>query len=214
MRHVARAARWLFPTPTRKTATQQFCGNSCRPALQAAAKGRVPLLFAPGFAHELLKPCEVGHPEVATLAAQQTDRGKPAQFARDRLTMRADAVGNIGKGWRRGQQRLPVLLTHICRKPKQLGMDSILNHKRAELEHPLGQSPHLRCYMPNRSNSDHRVGQQKAFKLAGGQRGDRRPLYSLHARRTRCTINRGDFAEHRTGLRSVKGQPCHQPSRR
>ena len=127
------------------------------------------MLFAPGFAHEFRKPCEVGQSEVATLAAKQADRGKPAQFARDRLAMRADAVGNIGKRWRRGQQRLPVLLAHICSKAQQLGMNSILNHKRAELEHSLGQSPYLPCYMPNCSNSDHWVGQQQGLKLVGGE---------------------------------------------
>jgi DNA-binding FadR family transcriptional regulator len=54
------------------------------------------LLFALGFAHERLETREVGQPEVATLAAQQTDGDKLAQLARNRLAMGADAIGNIG----------------------------------------------------------------------------------------------------------------------
>src|SRR6266542_115263 len=116
--------------PARKKATCDFMREFLLSvAFRAAANDwSGALLFALGFAHELLKTREVGHLEVATLAAQQTDGGKPTQLARNRLAMCADAIGNIGKGWSRGQQSLPVLLARICSKTEQLGMDSILNH--------------------------------------------------------------------------------------
>jgi hypothetical protein len=43
--------------------------NSCRLSSDGRQKGGWPLLFAPGFANEFRKPCEVGQSEVATLAA-------------------------------------------------------------------------------------------------------------------------------------------------
>ena len=54
-------------------------------------------LFAFGLAHELLETGDVGNPEVAPLTTQQTERGEPAQLARDGLAMRADAVCNLGE---------------------------------------------------------------------------------------------------------------------
>ena len=99
-------------------------------ALRAAANDwSGALLFALGFAHELLKTREVGHLEVATLAAQQTDGGKPTQLARNRLAMCADAIGNIGKGWSRGQQSLPVLT--LSERAFELSDQSIVHRNRS-----------------------------------------------------------------------------------
>src|SRR5207253_794315 len=80
MRQAALGGRWHLPRLREKNCSpdsvREFWPSG---ALRAAADDwSGALLFALGFAHELLKTREVGHPEVATLAAQQTDRGKPA----------------------------------------------------------------------------------------------------------------------------------------
>ena len=202
MRYANRWGRWHLPMPARKNATLPFCGGILARVARggSAAKGGCLCYSRLASRTSFLRRARSG-----TLRSPPSRRSRPIEASRlnSRETASRCVLMRLAISERDGagdNNACPFSWRSICSKAEQLGMNSILNHKRAELEHPLGQSPYLPYYMPNCSNSDHWVGQQQGLKLGGCKRGDCRPLYSLYARRTRSAINRGDFAEHRSRL--------------
>ena len=66
--------------------------------------------FALGFTHELFQARDIPNLKVASLAANESDRGEPAQLARNRLAMRADSICNIGERWCWRDNGFPMVL--------------------------------------------------------------------------------------------------------
>src|SRR5258707_1193541 len=99
------------------------------------------------FAGHLLKhgrqPVEIPDDERSALALDDADARKAIELARHRLAVRAYAACDLGVGRRRVKPRPLAFARREARKAQQLGMDAIIDGKRAEFVDAFGQRANI-----------------------------------------------------------------------
>src|SRR5512144_3454900 len=96
---------------------------------RATAKG---LLLARHLVKHGGQAIEIADDERPVLALDDADAGEAIELAGHRLAVRADAACDLGVGWRRSKPRPLPLARREARQAQELGMDAIVDGKRAE----------------------------------------------------------------------------------